>query len=82
MPDITLHGNGDNCPACELRRDELRAAASMDQAVSCNFCGGTGRVGRAVVEIVREACEWARREYWPAREAAWRAENETGARAG
>ena len=74
MRDPTLHGNGDNCPACELRRDELRAAAAMDQVVPCNFCGGTGRVGRAVAEIIREACLWARENYWPAREAAWAAQ--------
>lgn len=76
MPDITLHGNGEDCPACALRRDDLRAAGAMDQVVPCNFCGGTGRVGRAVAEIIREACAWAVENYWPAREEAWRKANE------
>jgi hypothetical protein len=71
MVDITLHGNGEDCPACALRRDYLRAAGAMDQVVSCNFCGGTGRVGRAVAEIVREAVTWARDHYWPERDARW-----------
>lgn len=71
-PDAALHGNGVDCPACALRRDDLRAAAAMNQSVECNFCGGTGRVGRAVAEIVREACEWAADHYWPEREARWR----------
>lgn len=69
MPDASLHGNGEDCPACALRRDELRATAAVDQSVSGNFCGGTGRVGRAVADIIREACEWAVQHYWPEREA-------------
>ena len=69
MPDITLHGNGEDCPACALRRDQLRADAAMDQVVDCNFCGGTGRVGRAVEAIIREAVEWAAVHYWPHRDA-------------
>mgnify|MGYP000406868297 CR=1 FL=1 len=79
MADKALHGNGDNCPACELRRDDLRASKAMDQSVECNFCGGTGRVGKAVEQIIREAVEWARVHYWPERKAAWaRQKNETG----
>jgi hypothetical protein len=73
VPDKALHGNGVPCPACELRRDNLRESRAMDQSVGCNFCGGEGRVGKATQEIIREACEWARREYWPAREAEWAA---------
>lgn len=75
MPDITLHGNGKDCPACALRRDKLRADAAMDQVVECNFCGGSGRVGRAVEAIIREAVEWAAANYWPEREARWRTEH-------
>ena len=71
MPDITLHGNGEDCPACALRRDHLRAEGAIDQVVECNFCGGTGRVGRAVEAIIREAVEWAAKHYWPSREKAW-----------
>lgn len=74
MADATIHGNGVDCPACALRRDELRAAAAINQVVSCNFCGGTGRVGRAVEEIIREAVLWACTHYWPEREARRRAE--------
>lgn len=81
MPDASLHGNGDDCPACALRRDELRAAGAMDQTVDCNLCGGLGRIPRDPGEIVRLSAEWARRHYWPAREAAWRAENEARAKA-
>lgn len=75
MPDVTLHGNGVNCPACELRRDPLREDAAMDQSVECNFCGGTGRVGKAVEQIIREAVEWARDHYWPERDSAWAKQN-------
>ncbi|MAU44372.1 MAG: hypothetical protein CMP09_05970 [Yangia sp.] len=75
MADASLHGNGEKCPACELRRDPLREAAELDQAVECNFCGGTGRVGRAVAEIIREAVQWAAANYWPEREARWREDN-------
>lgn len=71
MPDQTLYGNGEDCPACALRRDELRESAAFDQVVSCNFCGWTGRVGRAVAAIVREAVNWAADHYWPEREARW-----------
>lgn len=75
MASASLHGNGADCPACALRRDELREARAVDQSVPCNFCGGSGRVGTAVEQIIREACEWAAENYWPQREAAWAAEN-------
>ena len=75
MPDTILHGNGVNCPACELRRGELRAQGAMDQVVPCNFCGGEGRVGRAVADIIREACEWAKEHYWPERDKAFAKHN-------
>lgn len=72
MADKTLHGNGEDCPACALRRDDLREAGAMDQVVSCNFCGGSGRVGIALAEIIREAVGWAANHYWPERDARWR----------
>lgn len=75
MPDITLHGNGEDCPACALRRDQLRAEGAMDHVVECNFCGGSGRVGRAVGAIIREAVEWAAKHYWPEQEARWKSAN-------
>ena len=75
MPDKALHGNGDNCPACELRRDELRTAGAWKQEVECNYCGGEGRLARAVADIVREHVEHARAHYWPEREARWAKQN-------
>lgn len=75
MPDISLHGNGVPCPACELRRDQLREGKALDQRVECNFCGGLGRVGRAVEAIIKEAVEWAAVHYWPAKEAEWARKN-------
>jgi hypothetical protein len=72
-PDAGLHGNGEDCPACALRRDQLREVRAMDQGVPCNFCGGSGRVGRAVHAIIAEAVAWARTEDWPARDAAFAA---------
>lgn len=54
MPDITLHGNGEECPACALRRDKLRDQRAMVQEVSCNFCDGSGRA-RESVHITPEA---------------------------
>ena len=75
MPDIGLHGNGVPCPACELRREALIEGRAMNQSVECNFCGGVGRVGRAVEAIIREACEWAAANYWPQKEAEWAREN-------
>lgn len=83
MPDPRLHGNGEDCPACALRRDQLAAEQALrpddglaPQPIPCNFCGGSGRVGKAVAEIIREACEWAAAHYWPKRGAAFRAHDE------
>lgn len=76
MADMTLHGNGENCPACELRRGPQRSDRAMNQSVECNFCGGSGRVGRAVADIIREAVVWAKEHYWPEREKAYAKHNE------
>ena len=46
----------------------------MNQVVECNFCGGAGRVGRAVEDIIAEAVEWARVHYWPKQERRWAAQ--------
>lgn len=75
MADPTLHDNGDDCPACALRREKLKADRKMNQSVECNFCGGTGRVGRAVHAIIAEAVKWAAVHYWPEREARWAEQN-------
>ena len=77
MVDIALKGNGEDCPACELRRAALvDDVFTNGRPVPCNFCGGSGRVGRAVVEIIREAVAWAAANYWPDRERRWIVENE------
>lgn len=63
MPDFTLHGNGEDCPACELRRAAL---GGREIDVPCNNCGGVGRVALPAAEIVADACAWARAHHWPA----------------
>lgn len=69
MADPTLHGNGDRCPACALRR---ASRSPWDSArVVCNACGGTGRQARSDAEIVAAHVDWARAHYWPEREARW-----------
>lgn len=78
MADPALSGNGTDCPACALRRDDLRAAKELDQVVDCNFRGGSGRVGRAVADIIQEAVNWAAKHYWPAREADFSKHNDKG----
>lgn len=77
MADIALKGNGEDCPACELRRLALINEIFIGgRPVPCNFCGGSGRVGRALADIIREAVTWAASNYWPERERRWALENE------
>lgn len=65
MPDPTLHGNGFDCPACELRRAEARRTSILGpRAIPCNRCGGTGRIARPVADIVADHVAWARQHYW------------------
>lgn len=71
LPDVTLHGNHDTCPACELRREVQDKAPICRAAVPCNVCGGTGFLKLTVAEIVRRTCEEARRLYWPVVYARW-----------
>lgn len=66
MPNPSLHGNHDNCPACELRREMLDTGAVFRPDIPCNVCGGTGHIALSSVEIVRRTVEEARRLYWPA----------------
>jgi hypothetical protein len=40
MPDPTLHGNHDPCPACELRREMQDTAPIAREVIPCNVCGG------------------------------------------
>ena len=70
MPDFTLHGNHDPCPACDLRRAAIFARAGAVPipigAVECNLCGGTGMIALTPAEITARTAEEARRTYWPA----------------
>ena len=71
MADITLHGNGEACPACELRREAQDNGAVLRPEVPCNVCKGTGRLGFTAAEICRRTVEEARRCYWPEVERRW-----------
>lgn len=48
MPDATLHGNGEECPACALQREALDTDHSLmiRPTIPCNLCGAVGRVAR------------------------------------
>lgn len=65
MPDASLHGNHDPCPACELRREAEDAALVLRPEVPCNVCNGLGFLPLPEAEIVRRTCEEARSIYWP-----------------
>lgn len=65
MPDPSLHGNHDDCPACEMRREVQHTGPILRDAIPCNVCGGSGHIALSAVEIVRRTCEEARRIYWP-----------------
>lgn len=65
MPDPYLHGNGYACPACELRRDAARRRSVFGVGdVSCNHCGGTGRIAFTEREAYEEQLRDAREYYW------------------
>lgn len=71
MPDFTLHGNHDPCPACELRREAIFAEAGRRVPipfgmVECNHCGGTGFIALTAAEITRRTAAEACRVHWPA----------------
>lgn len=65
MPDPTLHGNNDPCPACELRREMQDTAPISREVIPCNVCKGVGFLPLDAAEIVRRTVEEARRIYWP-----------------
>lgn len=70
MPDFTLHGNHDPCPACELQREALVDAAGGGISIPfgqipCNNCGGTGMVKLTEAEIVVRQVAEALRHHWP-----------------
>ena len=66
MPDPTLHGNGEPCPACGLRREGEDTSEVLRPELPCNLCGGTGRVALLIEEIIARHAAWAREHYWPA----------------
>ena len=66
MPDPSLHGNNDACPACDLRRADLDLAPIDREPVPCNACGGTGWIPLSPAEITRRTAEHARQHHWPA----------------
>lgn len=66
MPDPTLHGNGNACPACTLRRETVEYQQRRGASIGgCNNCDATGRVGIPIEEIVAAHVAWARAHYWP-----------------
>lgn len=65
MPDETLHGNHDPCPACELQRQEQDLAPIDRIAIRCQLCGGTGWIALSAREIVARTAAEACRIYWP-----------------
>jgi hypothetical protein len=82
MADHTLCGNNDPCPACALQRESVIGQADAWGSVTdarhvhlpCQLCDGYGPLPLTEAEIVRRTVAAARRDYWPAREAAWAAE--------
>lgn len=66
MPDPALHGNGEPCPACALRREAEDTSAVLRRETPCNACGGTGRIALPVDAIIARHVAWARAHYWPA----------------
>lgn len=71
MADATLHGNGEACPACTLRREVQDHGVLLRPDVPCNVCGGLGRLGFTAAEVCRRTVEEARRCYWPKVEQGW-----------
>ena len=66
MADITLHGNGRDCPACALRRSD-RNDLFGSGAIYCNHCDGGGRIAWPIEDIIADHVTWARAHYWPGR---------------
>lgn len=65
MPDPTLHGNHDPCPACELRREGQDCGPISRPLIPCNTCAGLGFIPLSAAEIVQRTTTEARRFYWP-----------------
>lgn len=75
MTNHTLHGNGERCPACELRRGMVDLGMILRAVIQCQVCNGTGLLPLSDAEIVRRTVEEARRIYWPQFEARIAAQN-------
>jgi hypothetical protein len=82
VSDHTLCGNNDPCPACALQREAVVGQAGPWGPVTdgrqvhlpCQLCDGWGLLALSDAEIVARTVAIARRDYWPAREAAWAAQ--------
>ena len=65
-PDISLHGNGVDCPACALRREAEDAGVIRRARWSrCQLCDGRGRLPRPVGDIIADHVAEARQLHWP-----------------
>jgi hypothetical protein len=64
---LGLHGNGERCPSCALRREEAEGVFGP-RFVACNRCGGAGWIQRPDHEIAADMARIACAHYWPARE--------------
>ncbi|KIC42213.1 hypothetical protein RA27_02115 [Ruegeria sp. ANG-R] len=65
MPDPSLHGNGEDCPACALRREADRDRTVYGSArLDCNNCHGTGRIAYTVRQVYEIQLAEARKHYW------------------
>lgn len=73
MADISLHGNGETCPACELQREVHDPLSNVE--IPCNYCGGVGKIEIEETTILKRATEWAKKNYWPERERIYAAFN-------
>jgi hypothetical protein len=71
---LGLHGNGERCPSCALRR-EAASEVFGPGFVECNRCGGTGWVQRPDHEIAVDMARIACAHYWPAREQDFASQN-------
>lgn len=65
MPNETLYGNHDPCPACELQRQEQDLTAFDRVTIRCQLCQGTGWIALSAREIVARTDAEACRIYWP-----------------
>ncbi len=65
-PDPTLHGNGQDCPACALQREATDPGAVLRPVPPCNLCGGRGRLAFTAAQIIETTTAEARRTHWPA----------------